>query len=92
MAAPFLVIGDAFSVGRLGVVIAPGPLESSYEGPREMMVRLRTPSGDEQVAPLKLEAVLGLKPVPLKRRWACRLPSAKLSDVPIGTEVWLVEG
>lgn len=70
------------------MIVVPGPLESEYEGPRELAVILKRPDGTELDARLVLEHVFQTPP-PKEFRYACRLMGIQKSDVPFGTEIWV---
>src|ERR1041385_6236319 len=72
---------------RRGLVVVPGPLEKDYAGPRELVVRLMIPGGDEKVASMRLGHFFG-SPPPKENRLVCILKGVTKVDVPIGTEVW----
>ena len=88
MATHLLTVEDAFDITGRGLIIVPGPLESSYPGPREVTVRLMLPNGDEKSASMRLEHFFGTPP-PMERRFACILMGMAKADVPVGTEVWI---
>ena len=88
MATHLLTVEAVFDIARRGLVIVPGPVESSYVGPREVTVRLMLPNGDKKYASMRLERLF-VSPPPKERRFASILQSMAKADVPIGTEVWI---
>src|SRR6266404_741432 len=88
MATHLLTVEDVFDIAGRGLIIVPGPLESSYRGPREVIVRLLLPNGEEKSASMRLESLF-VSPPPKERRFGCILKSMAKADVPIGTEVWI---
>lgn len=83
-----LTVENAFEISGRGVIIAPGPLQAEYDGPRQLEVTLISPNGAEQSAILTLEHVFQ-SPPPKEHRWVCLLRGLTKAEVPLGAEVWL---
>lgn len=87
MSKAFLTVEDTFEITHQGVIIVPGPLQAEYDGPLQLPVLLKTPSGDERPATLTLEHMFQ-SPPPKEYRWICLLRGLNKTDVPVGTEVY----
>ena len=87
MTGPILIVEDVFDIPNRGLIVVPGPLEASYDGPRELAVRLLLPTGLETSASLRLEHLFQ-SPPPKENRLGCILKGVTREEVTIGTEIW----
>ena len=90
MAAHILTVEDIFDIPSRGLIVVPGPLEDTYDGPRELKVRLLLPNGQNTLASLHLEHVFQSPPAK-ENRLGCILKGVTKTDVPIGTEIWAAD-
>src|SRR5262245_55545470 len=80
MATLILTVEDVFEITGRGLVVVPGPPENDYAGPREFVVRLVLPDGDEKVASIRLAHFFGSPPAK-ERRLARILSGVTKADV-----------
>ena len=86
-----LTVEDTFDIPALGgLVVAPGPLIQSYQPPQTIGVTLKRPGCDDLLATLRVSEMFQTPP-PKERRWLCVLRDLTAADVPIGTEVWVLD-
>jgi hypothetical protein len=84
-----MTVEDSFQIGGRGLVVVPAPLVSEYEGPLKLSVKLLRPDGSELNAELHISHVFQTPP-PKELRWGCVFPRLSKQEVPIGTEIWLI--
>lgn len=91
MAMLVLTVEDTFQLPTIrGLVVVPGPVQAEWKGSARHRVELRKPDGStcDAMLTLHLEFTRPRAKVP---RLACVLEGLRKDDVPIGTEVWLLE-
>jgi hypothetical protein len=83
-------VEDTFQISRLGLVLAPGMPLDSYDGPRQVNLKLVKSDGEELMIPAEVYYPF-LIPAPKEPKNLILIRSLSRSEVPIGTDVWLIE-
>ncbi|MEZ6092995.1 MAG: hypothetical protein R3C03_01985 [Pirellulaceae bacterium] len=84
-----LTVEDVFDIAGRGLIVVPGPLVDSLASPGQIPVVLKRPDGQEFEATASINFVHQTPP-PTEHRFAVILTGVAKSDVPIGTEIWIL--
>jgi hypothetical protein len=87
-----LVVDDAFNITGRGVIVTPKIPAESFKGAIERQVELRNPDGKTLQARAAFAIPRDSKMDPNHPYFLCLVREISTDDVPIGTELWLVDG
>lgn len=86
-----MTVEDTFQIDNNGLVIVPCPLTSEYTEPvGNVLVKVHRPDGSAITAYLLITHHFQTPPAK-ERRWSCMFRSLQKGDVPVGSEIWVIE-